>query len=73
MTWTQGGAAVEAGGPAESEQESLGDPISPEGKESWSDSRRPGALGEPERQSQERQEQQPGPQLNPVMAKEPQR
>ena len=33
----------------------------------------PGALGDPERLSQERQEQHPGPQLSPVMAKEPER
>ena len=31
----------------------------------------PGALAEPERLSQERQEQHPGPQLSPVMAEEP--
>ena len=39
-------------------------------EESWSSSRRPGALGEPERQSQERQEQQPGYHLSPRMPKE---
>ena len=32
--------------------------------------RRPGALGEPERRSQERQAQQPGPQLSPGTAEE---
>ena len=48
----------------------LGCPTSPSEKESWASPRRHGALGEPARWSQERQEQQPGPQLRPGMAEE---
>ena len=48
----------------------LGCPTSCSETESWSSSRWPEALGEPERQTQERQEQQPGPQLSPWTAKE---
>ena len=48
----------------------LGCPTSPSEKESWASPRRHGALGEPARWSQERQEQQPGPQLSPRTAEE---
>ena len=48
----------------------LGCPTSPSETESSSSPRRPGALGEPERRSQERQEQQHGPKLSPGMTKE---
>ena len=48
----------------------LGCPTSPSETESWASPRRHGALGEPERWSKERQEQQPGPQLSPGTAEE---
>ena len=72
MTWTQGSAAAAAEGPAEPEQETPGLPQLPQfDRNPGLVPRRPGALREPERRSQERQEQHPGPQLSPVMAKEP--
>ena len=48
----------------------LGCPSAPSGRGTWSSSRRLGALGKPEMWLQERQEQQPGSQLSPGMAKE---
>ena len=45
-------------------------PPPPVRQESWSSSRWPGALGEPERQTQERKAQQPGPQLSPGTAED---
>ena len=70
MTWTQGGAAA-AEGPAEPEQETPGLPQLPQfDRNPGLVPRRPGALREPERRSQERQEQQPGPHLSPRTAED---
>ena len=68
MTWTQGQQQQKV--QQRLSRKPLGCPTSPSEMESWSSPRRPGALGEPERRSQERQEQQPGPHLSPGTAKE---